>query len=196
MGFERIGLVLNIISSLALGASAPASAAATKLAADPASVAAFEAELAKHNSATEALRQWCEAHAIAVPAEIMARPVQGAAGRRPVKLRQLLGIGATEPIGYRHVELTCGDHVLSVAHNWYVPGRLTPAMNAALTTSQVPFGRIAAPLGYAREPLEILSKPPRGCPPNTISAHRALLRLPDGRVLAYVLECYTAENLR
>ena len=196
MGFERIGPVLNIISTLALGASGPALSAAAAPAVDPASVAAFETALARHDSATEALRQWCEARAIAVPAEIMARPVQGAAARRPAKLRQLLGIGAAEPIGYRHVELTCGDRVLSVAHNWYVPGRLSPAMNLALTTSQVPFGRIAAPLGYRREPLEILSKPPRGCPPNTISAHRALLRLPDGRVLAYVLECYTAENLR
>ena len=195
MGFERIGPVLNIITTLALGASAPALAAANR-AVDPASVAAFEAELAKHDSATEALRQWCEAHAIAVPAEIMARPVQGPAGRRPIKLRQLLGIGTAEAIGYRHVELICGEHVLSVAHNWFVPSRLTAEMNTALTTTQVPFGRIVAPLGYRREPLEVLKQPPRGCPPNTISAHRALLRLPDGRVLAYVLECYTAENLR
>lgn len=186
MGFERIGPVLNIISSLALGAGAPA----------PASIATFEAELAKHNSATEALRQWCEVRGIAAPAEIMARPILGANGRPPVGLRKLLGIGKTEPLGYRHVELTCGSHVLSVAHNWYVPSRLTLEMNLALNTSQVPFGRIAAPLGYTRQPLEILSKPPRGCPTNTISAHRALLRLPDGRVLAYVLECYTTENLR
>ncbi len=186
MGFERIGLVLNIISSLALGVGTSA----------PVSVATFEAELAKHNSATEALRQWCEARGIAVPAEIIARPVQGAKGRPPAGLRKLLRIGQTEPLGYRHVELTCGDHVLSVAHNWYVPSRLTPEMNAALTSTQVPFGRIAAPLGYTREPLETLSKPPRGCPANTISAHRALLRLPDGQALAYVLECYTAENLR
>ena len=188
MGFERIGPVLNIISSLALGAAAPAI--------DPASIAVFEAELAKHHSATEALRQWCEARHIANPAEIMARPVHGANARPPAELRKLLGIGKAEPLGYRHVELTCGGHVLSVAHNWYVPSQLTPEMNAALTTTQVPFGRIAAPLGYAREPLEILSKPPRGCPANTISAHRALLRLPGGRVLAYVLECYTTENLR
>ena len=195
MGFERVGLVLAVMSSVALATSAPELAQAAPQLSVP-NVAEFEAALAKHNSATEALRQWCEARQIAAPAEIMARPRPGAKGQQPKHLRQVLGIGAREPIGYRHVELTCGERVLSVAHNWYVPSRLTAEMNTALAPSHVPFGRIAAPLGYTREPLAILSKPPRGCPENTISAHRALLRLPDGRVLAYVLECYTAENLR
>ena len=196
MGFERFGLVLTVMSSVALAASAPQLANAAPRMSGLPSVTEFEAELAKHDSATEALRQWCEARHIANPAQIMARPRLGPEGRKPPQLRRLLGIGARDAIGYRHVELTCGDRVLSVAHNWYVPSRLTAAMNTALATSHVPFGRIAAPLGYIREPLEILSKPPGGCPENTISAHRALLRLPDGRVLAYVLECYTAENLR
>ena len=158
-------------------------------------LAAFEAALAAHDSATEALRSWCEARGIAAPAQIMARPVSGPPAKPPTGLRRLLGVGLREQLGYRHVELTCGACVLSWAHNWYVPGRLTSAMNAALTATQVPFGRIAAPLNYRREPLDALSTPPRGCLAGTICAHRALLRLPDGRPLAYVLECYTAENL-
>jgi hypothetical protein len=175
------------MSAFAFAAIAPAQSS---------QLASFEATLAAHASATEALRSWCEARGIASPAQIMARPVSGAPAKQPKGLRRLLGLGLREAIGYRHVELTCGDHVLSSAHNWFVPGRLTPEMNAALASTQVPFGRIAAPLAYTREPLKILSRPPRGCPANTISAHRALLRLPDGRPLAYVLECYTSENLR
>ena len=187
-----------MMSSLALAASAasaPDIAEAMAQSHDPAMIVAFEATLAAHDSATEALRTWCERRGMASPAQIMARPVSGAAARQPNRLRRLLGIGAHEALGYRHVELTCGNRVLSVAHNWYVPGRLTAEMNAALANTQLPFGRIAAPLAYRREPLEILAKPPRGCPANTISAHRALLRLPDGQPLAYVLECYTSHNL-
>ena len=184
-----------MMSSVALAASAPGNAEVAARSHDSAMIAAFEATLAAHDSATEALRTWCESRRLASPAQIMARPVAGAAARQPKQLRRLLGIGAHEALGYRHVELTCGNRVLSVAHNWYVPGRLTGDMNAALVDTQLPFGRIAAPLAYRREPLEILTKPPRGCPPNTISAHRALLRLPDGQPLAYVLECYTSHNL-
>ena len=174
------------MSATAFAATAPAGSS---------QLAAFEAALAAHDSATEALRSWCEARGIASPAQIMARPVSGPPAKPPKGLRRLLGVGLRETLGYRHVELTCGACVLSSAHNWYVPGRLTAEMNAALAATQVPFGRIAAPMNYRREPLEVLSAPPRGCPAGTICAHRALLRLPDGRPLAYVLECYTAENL-
>lgn len=187
MGSERFAKSVVIMSAFAFAASAPAQSSQR---------AAFEATLAAHDSATEALRSWCEARGIASPAQIVARPVAGSPGKPPKGLRALLGVGPREPLGYRHVELTCGARVLSSAHNWYVPGRLGPEMNAALATTEVPFGRIAGPLNYRREPLEILARPPRGCPANTISAHRALLRLPDGRPLAYVLECYTAENLK
>lgn len=187
MGFERIAKVAIAMIAIAFAATAPAQSS---------QIAAFEATLAAHDSATEALRSWCQARGIADPALIMARPITGSPAKPPKGLRRLLGVGLREPLSYRHVELTCGARVLSVAHNWYVPARLTAEMNAALAATQVPFGRIAAPLNYRREPLEVLSRPPRGCPANTISAHRALLRLPDGRPLAYVLECYTSENLK
>ena len=187
MGFEPIAKAVLAMSAVAFAASAPAQSSQR---------AAFEATLAAHDSATEALSTWCEARGIANPAQIVARPVTGTPAKPPKGLRALLGIGPKEPLGYRHVELTCGNRVLSAAHNWYVPARLTAQMNAALAETQIPFGRIAAPLGYRREPLEVLTKPPRGCPANTISAHRAQLQLPDGRPLAYVLECYTADNLK
>ena len=186
MGFERIAKAVVVMSAFAFAASASAQTS---------QLAAFEATLAAHDSATEALTMWCEARGIASPAQIVAHPMAGKPAAPPKGLRRLLGIGAHEAVGYRHVELTCGERVLSVAHNWYLPGRLTAEMNTALAQTQLPFGRIAAPLAYRCEPLKTMSKPPRGCPANTISAHRALLRLPDGRPLAYVLECYTSHNL-
>ena len=91
--------------------------------------------------------------------------------------------------------LRCGEHVLSDAHNWFVPARLTPEMNRQLAETQVPFGRIAAALNFTREPLTAARRGDPGCPDNAISTHRARLVLPDGRPLAFVVECYTAENL-
>ena len=68
------------MSSLAFAASAPDAAAAMVRSRD---AAAFEATLAAHASATEALRVWCEARGLASPAQIMARPVAGARARQP-----------------------------------------------------------------------------------------------------------------
>lgn len=102
-------------------------------------------------------------------------------------------MGPRAQIGYRHVALTCGDRVLSEAHNWYVRARLSQAMNHALDTSDIPFGRVAAPLHFRRE----AQGRQRGlCPTGAaITTHRALLRLADDAPLALVVECYTAANL-
>ena len=102
---------------------------------------------------------------------------------------------ADAQLGYRHVRLACGTNVLSEAHNWYVPGRLTPAMNAALAATTIPFGKVAAPLGFRRERLDSKRGARPECPRGTILSHRALLRLPDGRPLALLVECYTRANL-
>lgn len=162
--------------------------------ADPA-IAAFEANLAAHASATAALQLWCDQRGIAPGARIAAEFVVGSDAEPPADLRADLGVAADTPLGYRHVKLTCGDKVLSEAHNWYVPARLTAEMNHQLATSQVPFGRVAASLGFTREPLASTRRGDPGCPVGAISTHRALLRLPDGQPLALVVECYTEANL-
>lgn len=152
----------------------------------------FEALLASHDSATEALARWCAAEHLADQPEIRVRRILGSDAPPPPGLAHLLGVGPRSRIGYRHVALTCGSRVLSEAHNWYVRGRLTPAMNQALDTSDIPFGRVATPLHFRREALDRQ----RGlCPAGAISTHRALLRLADGKPLALVVECYTAANL-
>ena len=158
-------------------------------------IAAFEANLAAHASATAALQKWCEQRGIAPGASIAVEFVTGADAAPPAGLSATLGIAADAPLGYRHVKLTCGAHVLSEAHNWYVPARLTPEMNRQLATSQVPFGRVAASLNFTREPLASTRRGDPGCPVGAISTHRALLRLPDGSPLALVVECYTEANL-
>ncbi|MFM5950380.1 MAG: chorismate--pyruvate lyase family protein [Novosphingobium sp.] len=170
-------------------------AAPQRYAAQAAKLAAFDVTLAANDSATEALEQWCEQERLASPARVTARRIKRSA-KPPEDLRSLLEISAQEPVQYRHVILSCGRKPLSVAHNWFVPSRLGPGMEQQLAQTDTPFGKVAAPLAFRREPLETLYDPPPECPADTISAHRALLRLPDGRPLAYVIECYTPANLQ
>ena len=142
-----------------------------------------------------ALRQWCATRHIADPPEIRARPVAGKASALPPDLRAMLGVGQEEALGYRHVRLTCGHTVLSEAHNWFVPTRLPPEMNTALASSDTPFGKVIAPLGFTRERLASQRGRAPGCPAGTVLAHRALLRLANGWPISLVVECYTAANL-
>jgi hypothetical protein len=95
----------------------------------------------------------------------------------------------------RHVQLSCGSKVLSVAWNWFLPGRLTKDMKEALLLSNAPFGKVVAPLNFRRLALSTAAGPADNCPADTISTHRAMLSLPDGRPLAYLVECYTSANL-
>lgn len=153
----------------------------------------FEATLAAQDSATAALGAWCASRKFAAPATVSAALLPGGMHRVPGDLPALLQ--SADPSGYRHVRLSCGGRVLSEAHNWYVPARLTPSMNAVLAASDTPFGKVAAPLRFRRERLSSQRGADPGCPADTILTHRALLRLPDGAPLALVTECYTPANL-
>lgn len=176
-------------------ASSALLALALATAAPSPTLAQFEAVLAQ-DSATRALEQWCAARRIAEPAVIRARKLRTSGEKRPRSMRHRLGLKGNERVALRHVQLSCGEPVLSVAWNWYVPARLTPAMNTALDDSDVPFGKVAAPLRFRREALPTIAGRAENCPRGTISTHRARLLLPDGTPLAYVIECYTAANLR
>lgn len=154
-------------------------------------LAAFEQALARQDSATAALAQWCAERKIADPAAIHAARVTGEDALPPPDLDETLAMPDGVEFGYRHVRLSCGARVLSEAHNWYVPPRLSPAMNHILATTDTPFGKVAAPLAFRRERLGAIRGRAPGCPAGTVLSHRALLRLPDGAPLALVVECYT-----
>ena len=157
---------------------------------------ALEAALSSKPSATAVLTDWCAQRGLAQAPAIVARRIAGSAAlTEPEALRSSLAVPANETLGYRHVELVCGTQVLSVAHNWYVPARLSPEMNATLEGSDTPFGKIVGPLGFSRELLSSLRGEGPGCPPGTILTQRAVLCLPGGLPLSYLIECYTSANL-
>ena len=141
----------------------------------------LNADLLSHDSATLTLERWCDAHRLAQPARIVARRVRGEAKPIPDDLRARLAIDASEPIGYRHVQLMCGEHVLSEADNWYVPSRLTAEMNQRLDGSDEPFGKVVRALGFQRHTLtaDLLWSPlPSGWEMTQESTTREYLRIP------------------
>lgn len=153
----------------------------------------LNAELLSGRTATEALEERCAALGLAetprVHAEVRRdRLVAGeAAARRRLAARE------DERLGYRRVYLMCGEHVLSEALNWYVASRLTPAMNEALETSDVPFGRVILPLAPSRRTISTrILWDGSGTVPSTILRHRALVVDGQGCPLAEVIENYRA----
>jgi chorismate-pyruvate lyase len=151
---------------------------------------AFEQTLAAQDSATAALAEWCRVRGIADAPAIRAEQLADSPPAPP-EVRQLLEVSENEPLAYRHVRLWCGDTVFSEADNWYVPARLDPEMNRTLASTEIPFGRVVASLGFRRDRLYARRGPVAGGPEGTVLSHRALLRLPDGRPLSLVTECYT-----
>ncbi len=111
----------------------------------------LNAELLGSRSATRTLESWCAVHRMAAQPALVAVRVADVDKPATDAQRRRLQVGPSEPLKYRRVRLTCGDHVLSEADNWYVPARLTPAMNRTLETTDVPFGRVVASLEPTRQ---------------------------------------------
>ncbi len=173
----------------------------------------LNADLLSHDSATLTLEHWCGAHHMASPARVIAQRVRGDDKPLPAGWRAQLAIDANEPVKYRHVQLKCGDHVLSEADNWYLPNRLTAAMNRQLDSSDVPFGKVVQPLHFRRKTLsaDLLWSPlPAGwelhraqmrptagalAMPHLLLQHRALLFAGDGRPFSALVETYTDQVL-
>src|SRR5690349_20066798 len=106
-------------------------------------------------SATQFLTDKCASLKLASPAVIHAVRDKNADSKAGPAIRKLLDVGSNTRLGYRRVKLTCGSHVLSEADNWYVPDRLTPDMNHALDTTDVPFGAVVKPLNFRRETIRM-----------------------------------------
>jgi len=129
----------------------------------------LQAEILSSNSATVTLERWCRDHDLSRVPVIRARqvtsPAEGGEVTASTELRGHLRLGPQERVRYRRVELACGAHVLSIAENWYVPGRLTAEMNRLLDTTQTPFGKVIQALHPHRE---------------TLAAHLLWSPLPEG----------------
>jgi predicted cupin superfamily sugar epimerase len=173
----------------------------------------LNAELLSHDSATSTLEHWCDLHRLASPARIVATRVRDVDKTPTAEQRRELAVAPTELLRYRRVKLMCGEKVLSEADNWYVPGRLTSAMNEQLDTTDIPFGRVVQALHFQRRTLSStvlwlplpeaweMSPAPQDMArpvlnaPRELLQHRALLTLPDGTPFSEVVETYTAEIL-
>jgi hypothetical protein len=173
----------------------------------------LNADLLAHDSATLTIERWCVDHRLADPPRIVAERVRGADKPANAEVRAALDVKPDEPLGYRHVRLKCGDHVLSEADNWYVSARLTPEMNHVLATTDTPFGKAVAALHFRRHTLsaDLLWRPlPKGWElshasasneagalaiPDHVLEHRAVLSTPDGEPFSEVVETYTGEVL-
>ncbi|MFZ3005347.1 MAG: hypothetical protein WA047_04175 [Phenylobacterium sp.] len=170
-----------------------------------AQVQRLDADLLSRDSATATLQLWCDKYGPGGGAKIVARRIKGADKAAGKAERRALGVFARTPVAYRRVELLCGDKVLSEADNWYVPARLTPAMNTALEQTQTPFGVVVRPLDFRRRTLSselligtgILAHPKPGVLviPHEVLRHRAVLSTANGRPFSLVVETYTDQVL-
>jgi chorismate-pyruvate lyase len=173
----------------------------------------LNADLLASHSATATLTEWCTTHHMAQEPKIVARLQNGIMKPISSAQRQELDIGPDEPVVYRRVELACGDHILSQADNWYVPSRLTPAMNAVLQSSDVPFGSVISPLHPRRQTIAVrifwqplppgweMQPPMAEHPvqklviPPLLFEHRAVVYGAAGSPISEVDESYRAEIL-
>jgi len=161
-----------------------------------ATLKSLDAELRAADSATAVLQSLCARNHLADPPRIRAEQDRIASAAITTRQRRRLAIGPDEPVVYRRVKLLCGDHLLSQAENWYVPSRLTPDMNAALTTTDMPFGTAIRPLAPSRRHLSTqwLWRG-RGVAPAQLLRHRALVLDGAGRPLAEVVETYQRDTI-
>ncbi len=178
-----------------------------------ASIETLNAEVLASTSATRSLEHWCAVHAMAANPKVHAELVAGAAKPLDDAGRTRLALAPGEPVKYRHVRLACGNHVLSEADNWYVPGRLSPEMNRLLETTDTPFGKAVAALRFTRETFAVdgvwsplpddwqITPPAADHPerplaiPPILFSHHAVLYDAAHRPFSEVAEHYTREIL-
>jgi hypothetical protein len=150
----------------------------------------LDADLLADSSATAVLQRWCAKRRLADP-PVMRAVVDLSKVKPPsAEQRARLQLGPREHAVYRRVRLMCGTHVLSDAENWYVPTRLLPQMNAALT-GNTPFGTAIKSFLPSRRSLGVEHLwNGEGDVPQAVLRHRALVVGVDGTPLAEVHETY------
>ncbi len=211
-----LAATLTVISSLGVAARAEMTGRPDTFVERLRALALMEtlnADLLASRSATTTLEAWCGAHGMASPVVLKAQRAEGPDKPATPEQRERLRVGPDEALRYRSVQLSCGAHVLSVADNWYVPARLTAAMNTALETTDTSFGRVVASLKPTRRtyaavvlwtPLpkgwEMHALPPDHpdaimVVPTVLFEHRAVLYNEEQMPFSEVAEHYTSELL-
>ena len=163
-------------------------------------IALLTARLMTGHSATAVLEAWCVERGFAGAPPLRARSLDGGAKALTPIQRDRLAIGSDEPVRYRRVRLDFGGHVLSEAENWYVPSRLTPAMNAILDATETPFGHVVQALAPTRRNLALrIVRPDDGTwpgPDTALFAIEAVLSNAQGVPVCEVAETYLGAVLR
>ncbi|HVI33580.1 hypothetical protein [Phenylobacterium sp.] len=154
---------------------------------DRRAVEALSARLLASHSATAVLQEICDRRAPGERVRAEQLPPDAAA---PDWVRQALDAPA-DAIRHRRVRLMCGPEVLSVADNWFLPGRLTAEMNATLEGTQTPFGVAVRSLDYRRRTLSVRYLDGG----SGVLEHKAVL-VADDRPFSLVLETYAAAAVR
>jgi chorismate-pyruvate lyase len=160
-----------------------------------ASVARLERDLAAQSSATAVLAAVCQRQLGPTAPPIRAELLQGKAVVASGEIARQLDPGRIEPIVLRHVQLKCGETMLSEAYNWYLPLRLPPEAARLLETTDTPFGKALAPYGFARKRLWSKRGRAAECPEGTMLSQSAVLELPERGPVSLVIECYSAASL-
>ena len=157
---------------------------------DSASLDAFAAELAAGPTATAVLQRRCGD--VPVRAEVDRAVTVAPNAEQRAKLK----VGADDAVGYRRVRLVCGDRLLSVAENWFVPDRLTPEMQRMLAETDRPYGAVIAALSPRRLPIaSVRLWGGEGAAPEAVLRIEALVETGEGLPLALVSETYQRDVL-
>ena len=180
-------------------------------------IQSLDVRLLSSTSATAVLEKWCSDHRLAKEPKIIANRITKIDKIPSIETRHRLNVDNNELLLFRHVELSCGEHILSEADNWYVPSRLSPEINKILEQSNVPFGKAIVSLKPIRKTFysQLLWSPlPENWEINDISInadkisalpfhpahiileHRALVLSQDQKPLSEVHEKYTEELLK
>lgn len=185
------------MAALAAGDPPIAAAAVQSQASRAALAEALHQRLLAGHSATATLEAWCAEQGLARRAQVRALRVTGVQREAPQDVRKALQVDAGTSLGYRRVQLVCGERVLSEADNWYVRELLTPAMNTLLDESDEPFGRVVLPLDFQRRTLSDQAYwPPRGNETRGVLLEvHALLSDSRQRPFSYVIESYLEQAL-
>ena len=199
-----LGLISLSVTPM-MAESAPPASKRSRLPVETAAlIDSLNRQLISAQSATATLEDWCANHCMARPAKIVARRLSGIERAPDPDTRRRLGADKGEVVRYRHVQLMCGEHILSEADNWYVPARLPAEANIMLETGDTPFGKAIRSMRPARQTIsaEILWAPPAQStavdqiePPRYLVEHRALILTPDRTPVSEVDERYTREIL-